>query len=54
MEKEPKKKSVEIWHIPFHNDDPLNYHLENTGNFLVELQPKNPLHSVVYPISEAN
>ena len=55
MEKVPKKKSFEIQPIPFQNDDPINYQLENTGKTLVALQPKpkSPLHYVVCPISEA-
>ena len=54
MDKVPKKKYVENWTIPFQNDDTINSQLENTGHFLVALQPTPPLHSVVYPISEAN
>ena len=53
IEKGPRKKSVKIQPIPFQNDDPINAHIENTGKILVALQPKYPLHSVVYPISEA-
>ena len=37
MEKGPKKKSVDIWPIPFHNDDPINAHIDNTGKVLVAL-----------------
>ena len=40
IEKVPKKQSVEVWPTPFHNDDPINSQLENTGNVLVALQPK--------------
>ena len=54
MEKVTKKQSIEILPITFQNDDPINDHLKNTGNILVALQPTPPLHSVVYPISEAN
>ena len=53
MEKVPNQKSVDIRPIPFHNNDPINNQLENTGDILVALQPKYPLHSVVYPISES-
>ena len=53
-EKGPKQKFVEIFPIPFHNNDPINDQLENIGKFLVALQPKYPLHSVVYTTSEAN
>ena len=31
MEKGPNQKSVEIQPIPFKNDDPINYKIENTG-----------------------
>ena len=27
----PKQKSVDIRPMPFHNDDPINYQTENTG-----------------------
>ena len=54
MEKGTKKQSVKICPTPFQNDDPINYQLENTGKISVALQPKYPLNSVVYPISEAN
>ena len=40
--------------MPFYKYDPLNYQPENTDKILVVLQPKSPLHSVVYPILEAN
>ena len=53
MLKVPKQEPVENWVIPFHNDDPRNAQLENTGKISVLLQPTCPLHSVVYPISEA-
>ena len=53
MEKGPKQQSVEIWPKTFHNDDPLNDQLHNTGKSLVTLQPTYPLYSVVYTISEA-
>ena len=36
MEKVSKQKYVEIWPIPFHNDDPINDQLDNTGKTLVE------------------
>ena len=54
LEKETKQQSVEIWPIPFHNYDPINAQLENTGKLLFALQHTSPLHSVVYSISEAN
>ena len=53
MEKGPKQHSVDIQPIPFNNYDPINAQLDNTGKHLVALQPTYPLHSVVYPISEA-
>ena len=53
MWKVPKQKYVEVLPIPFHNDYPVNYQLDNTGKFLVELKPTYPLHSGLYPISEA-
>ena len=31
MEKGTKQQSVEICHIHFHNDDPKNAQLDNTG-----------------------
>ena len=46
-EKLPKKKSVDIWPTPFQNDDPIYAQLDNTGNVLVELQPKPQLNSIV-------
>ena len=54
MDKGPKQNSVDIWPIPFQNDDPVNDQLENTDKILVALQAKSPLHYVVYLISEAN
>ena len=54
MEKGPKQQYVEIWTVPFHNYDPINAQVENTGKNLVVSQPTYPLYSVVYPISEAN
>ena len=50
MEKGPKQQSVEIWHVPFQNYDPIDSQLGTTGKFLAILQPTSPLHSVVYPI----
>ena len=44
MEKVPKRKSVEIQPIPFHNEDLINDQLENTGKFLVALKPTSSLH----------
>ena len=46
MEKGPKK-SVEIKHIPFQNDDPINAQLDNRGKSLVALKPTSPLYYVV-------
>ena len=43
---------MDMWPIPFHNDDPINAQLDNTGKIIVALQPTPPLHSFVYPISE--
>ena len=54
MEKVPKQQYVEIGPILFHNYDPINAHIMNTGKILVALKPKSPLYYVVYPISEAN
>ena len=54
MKKGPKQQFVEIRPIPFQNDDHMNAQLENTGKISVLLKPKSSLHSVVYPISEAN
>ena len=51
MEKWPKQQSVDIKPITFQNDDPREDQLENTGKRLVALQPKSPLHSIVYPVS---
>ena len=39
--------------IQFHNNDPINDQLDNTGKISVALQPVSSLHFVVYPISEA-
>ena len=47
MEKGPKQHYVQIRHIPFHNDDPISYQLENTGKTSVTLQTKSPLNSDV-------
>ena len=52
MEKGPNKEYVEIWTVPFHNYDPINVQLDNTGMFLFAIQPTPPLHSFVYPVSE--
>ena len=54
MEKGPKLKYVDIRPIPFQNDDTINAHLENTGNYLVALKPKSPLYFVVYAVSNEN
>ena len=37
MWKVPKQKYVEVLPIPFHNDYPVNYQLDNTGKFLVSI-----------------
>ena len=54
MEKVPKQQSVEIQPTPFQDYGPINTRLENTGKLLGALQPKYPLHYVVYQISESN
>ena len=54
MDKVPKQKFVEIRSTPFQNDDPTRAQLDNTGKSVVALQPKSPLHYVVYAIIEAN
>ena len=54
MAKGSNQQSVGIGPIHFHNNDHINTQLDNTGNSLVELQPKQALHSVVYSISEVN
>ena len=51
MEKGPKLKYVDIRPIPFQNDDPIKYQLENTGKFLFALKPTPQIYSFVYPIS---
>ena len=53
-EKGTNKKCADIWPITFNNDDPISAHIENTYKLLVALQPTHPLHSIVYPILEAN
>ena len=53
MDRGRNQQSVEIQHIPFQDYDNINAQLENTGKVLVVLQSKHPLHSIVYPISEA-
>ena len=50
MEKGGKQKSVDIWPIPFHNYDPINAQLDNTGLILVALKITSPLNYVVYTI----
>ena len=54
IEKGPKQKYVDIRPIPFHNDDLINYHLDNTGKNVVALQPTSRIYYVVYPILESN
>ena len=54
MYKGKNQQYVEIQPSPFHNDDPINDHLDITGKSLSALQPKYQLHYVVYPILEAN
>ena len=46
IEKVLNQKYVDIQPIPFQNDDPISSQLENTGNIIVALQPKSPLHSI--------
>ena len=47
IKKATKQQFVDIFSIPFQNEDPLNAQLDNTGTILVSLQPKFPLHYVV-------
>ena len=54
MGKGPKQQYVEILTITFQNDDPINDQIENTGKISVALQPKSPLHSRLYTISEVH
>ena len=51
---QPKQQYVDIWPINFHNGHPIKFQLENIGKSLFVLQPTPPIHSVVYPISEAS
>ena len=51
MAKGPKQQSVDFMHIPFHTDNPINYHIEYTSKCLLALQPKSSLHFIVYPLS---
>ena len=46
IEKGPRQKSVKIRPITFHNNDPINAQLANTGKILVVLKPTSPLHAV--------
>ena len=50
MDKGTNQKSGNIRLTPFHNDDPINDQIEITVKILVSLQPKSPLHFVVYPV----
>ena len=50
----PKQQYVETRTTNFHNYNLINSQIENTGKSLVALQPTSQLHSVVYPILEAN
>ena len=54
INKVQKQIYVEIQPITFHNDDPMNNHLDNTGKIIVALQPKSTLKYVAYKISEEN
>ena len=54
IEKGQKQQYVDIWPIPFQNDNSINAQLEYTGKILVVLKPTSPLHYVVYPISYSN
>ena len=54
MEKGQNQQFVEIHPITFHNDHSINPQFEITRKMLVALQPKYPLHYVVYQISESN
>ena len=54
IEKEPNQDYVGIQLITFHNDDPMNDQLENTGKYSFYLKPRSLLHSVVNSFSEAN
>ena len=53
-EKVPMHQSVDVWPASFQNDDTINARLNNIHKMLIALQPKYPLHFVVYPILEAN
>ena len=37
MEKGPKQQYVEVWAVPFNNDDPISDQLEKKGKILVAL-----------------
>ena len=50
MKKRPKQQSAEILTLQFMKYDPINAHIKNTDKIVVALQPKPPLHYVVYPI----
>ena len=54
MEKVPKQKTVEIWPMPFQNDDTINARFDNTGKMLFAFQPKYSLRYVVYPNLKTN
>ena len=47
IEKGTNQKLIKIRPITLRNDDSISAQLDNTGNGLVELHPKHPLHSVV-------
>ena len=53
MEKVSKQQYVDIWPIPS-NDDPINAQIDNTRKVSVQLYPKTPLYSVLYPIFKAS
>ena len=50
-DKVTKQKSIEIFLLPFQNDDTINAQLDTHSQNVVVLQPKSPLHYIVYPIS---
>ena len=48
MDKGPKQHPVDIWPTPFHNYDPLNDQLDNTGKSLVAFKNPNPHYIMLY------
>ena len=47
MEKGPNKQYVVIWSLPFGNDDPYNFQLDNTETFQMHYNP-NPHYIFLY------